>query len=70
MFKLLLIAVSSCCLLQGCAVLRDPRDAPWDPPQGRHLFEQLPNWDDAARRRCGSHLPDGERERRGLSGSC
>jgi len=71
MFKLLLIAVSSCCLLQGCAIqLRDSRDAPWDPPQGRHLFEQLPNWDDAAGRRCGSHLPDEERQRRGMSGSC
>lgn len=70
MSKLLLIAVSSTLLLQGCAVLRDQRDAPWDPPRGRHLFEQIPNWDDAARRRCGSHLPDSERARRGMSGSC
>ena len=71
MLKTLLITVGSTVLLQGCAVqLRDYRDAPWDPKQGRHLFEQLPNWDDAARRRCGSHLPDDERSRRGMSGSC
>lgn len=49
----------------GCAandragLLRPAGTAPHDPPQGRMLFEQIPNWDDAAVRRCGSHLrPD------------
>jgi len=69
MLKSLLI-VSVAASLTACGTLRDPRDAPWDPKPGRHLFEQLPNWDDAARRRCGSHLPEDERTRRGLSGSC
>ena len=46
----------------GCAVqdraklLRPAGTAPHDPPRGRDLFEQIPNWDDAAIRRCGSHL--------------
>lgn len=49
----------------GCAasdrarLLRPAGTAPHDPPPGRMLFEQIPNWDDAAARRCGSHLrPD------------
>jgi len=49
----------------GCAVqdraklLRPAGTAAHDPPRGRDLFEQIPNWDDAAMRRCGSHLtPD------------
>jgi hypothetical protein len=33
-------------------IQRDPRDAPWDPPAGRQLFEQLPAWDNAAERIC------------------
>lgn len=71
MLRLLLLVLLAAASLQGCAITgRDYRDAPWDPPPGRALFEQLPNWDDAARRRCGSHLPDSERQRRGLSGSC
>ena len=49
----------------GCAVqdraklLRPAGTAAHDPPRGRDLFEQIPNWDDAAVRRCGAHLrPD------------
>ncbi len=67
-----LLLIALCCAsftLGGCAV-RDYRDAPWDPKPGRALFEQLPNWDDAAQRRCGAHLPDREREARGMSGHC
>lgn len=64
MFKLLL-AVSAVSLLAGCAtdpkLFRDRRDAAWDPPPGRSLFEQLPAWDGEARRRCGSHLPEKDR---------
>jgi hypothetical protein len=48
-------------LLQGCAhiaaeVLRDPRDAPWDPVGGRALFEQLPPHISKAHRECCSAL--------------
>ena len=35
---------------------RDPRDAPWDPPPGRQLFEQIPAWDGAAEKICCGHL--------------
>jgi hypothetical protein len=54
MLKILsaLLAVAS---LQGCA-LRDARDRPWDPPPGRSLFEQIPNWDNAAQKICCGHL--------------
>lgn len=52
MSKILLIA-AAVVSLQGCSVLqKDPRDAPWDPPAGRALFEQLPAWDGAAMRVC------------------
>ncbi len=37
---------------------RDPRDAPWDPPPGRQLFEQIPNWDNAASRICCGRLAE------------
>ncbi len=70
MLRMLLLLVLCCAsfTLQGCAT-RDYRDAPWDPKPGRALFEQLPNWDDAAQRRCGAHLP--ERDRRpGQDGRC
>jgi hypothetical protein len=41
----------------GCAT-RDRRDAPWDPDQrkGQTLFDQMPNWDDAAAKICCGHL--------------
>jgi hypothetical protein len=70
---LLMLAVT---LLTGCAAVleeltRDPRDAPWDPRPGQgQLIDQIPNWDDAALRRCGGHLPEGEAERRGMSRRC
>lgn len=49
-------AAVSLVLLQGCALVKDPRDAPWDPPAGRQLFEQIPNWDGAALKVCCGHL--------------
>ena len=60
MLKTILLACSVA-VLAGCGTVaeqlaRDPRDAAWDPPQGRSLFEQLPNWDGEALRRCGGHL--------------
>jgi hypothetical protein len=56
--------LATCCLVislvsvTGCsntALWRDSRDAPWDPPQGRLLFEQIPSWDRSVDRCCG-HL--------------
>lgn len=41
----------------GCSVLqKDPRDAPWDPKPGRTLFDQIPNEEGGAVRRCCGHL--------------
>ena len=54
MYKILL-AVAAVSVITGCAV-RDPRDAPWDPPAGRQLFEQIPAWDGAASKICCGHL--------------
>ena len=59
----------------GCAVqdraklLRPAGTAAHDPPRGRDLFEQIPNWDDAAVRRCGSHLKPEDR-RPGMTRGC
>ena len=70
MLRLLLIAAATSTLLvQGCAV-RDRRDAAWDPPANRALFEQIPNWQGEAGRVCGGHLSPAERQKRGLSGRC
>lgn len=33
-----------------------PLDAPWDPRGGAQLFDQIPNWDNAAEKRCCSGL--------------
>jgi hypothetical protein len=57
---LVLAVILAAILLQGCGaireqVLRDPRDAAWDPKQGQ-LFEQIPNWDGNAERVCCGHL--------------
>jgi len=46
--------------LQGCGILRDRRDAAWDPRHGT-LFDQIPNNEGAANRQCGGHLRDHER---------
>ncbi len=48
-----LAAVSS----TGCAT-HDRRDTAWDPKinQGKTLFDQIPNWDDAAAKICCGHL--------------
>ena len=53
--KLTAVLILAAVLSTGCAT-RDPRDAAWDPPQGRALFEQLPAWDSAAERICCGHL--------------
>jgi hypothetical protein len=52
-----LVAASVGCSTQDRRVIFRPQGtAPHDPPQGRMLFEQLPNWDNAAQVRCGAHL--------------
>ena len=54
----LAVANTAGCAVQDRAKLfRAQGQAPHDPPRGRDLFEQIPNWDDAAVRRCGAHLP-------------
>lgn len=45
----------------GCSSLnkqlgQDRRDAPWDPKPGQSLFDQIPNEDGGAMRRCCGHL--------------
>jgi hypothetical protein len=52
----LLIAGCVSVSLIGCATVRDSRDAAWDPPAGRSLFEQIPAWDGAAEKICCGHL--------------
>jgi len=56
MFGTLMATLSGCTTIEHAlgelSQRRDPRDAPWDPPPGRSLFEQLPNWDNAAERIC------------------
>jgi hypothetical protein len=59
--SMLLLALAAAntagCATQDRSVLfRAQGTAAHDPPAGRALFEQIPNWDDAAVRRCGSHL--------------
>ena len=65
----LLLLCANAALATGCAT-HDRRDAAWDPRGGRALFEQLPNWDRAAVLKCGHHLSEPERRRRGLSDRC
>ena len=53
----LLLTVLVCASATGCAYLgKDRRDAPWDPPRGRQLMEQIPNNDNATARCCGRDI--------------
>ena len=54
--SLLAVAVQ----LSGCGILRDRRDAAWDPRQGT-LFDQIPNNEGSANSRCGGHLREEDR---------
>ena len=61
LLSLLLVALvaastAGCAVQDRAKLLRPAGTAAHDPPRGRDLFEQIPNWDDAAVRRCGSHL--------------
>ena len=46
------LAIAVLTVLVGCTSIPDHRDRPWDPPAGRALFEQLPNWDNQATQTC------------------
>ena len=67
MLLVLLLALAAANTV-GCAVqdraklFRPAGTAPHDPPRGRDLFEQIPNWDNAAQVRCGSHLKPEDRK--------
>ena len=64
------VVVLAGCTALGDIALRDRRDAPWDPPPGRALFEQIPAWDGAAHQICGGHLHPDEARRRGMTQRC
>ena len=52
MLKILLAALLAVSAV-GCAELRkDRRDAPWDPKGSQTLYDQIPNEDGGAMRRC------------------
>jgi hypothetical protein len=67
LLSLLLVALVAANTV-GCAasdrarLFRPMGTAAHDPAPGRDLFEQLPNWDTAAYRRCGAHLPANKRQ--------
>jgi hypothetical protein len=52
---LLMLAGCVSVSLIGCAGPK-PGTAPWDPQDGRQLFEQIPAWDGAAGKICCGHL--------------
>jgi hypothetical protein len=56
--------------LTGCAHYYDRRDAPWDPKPGQTLFDQIPNWQGGALRRCGGHMRPEEAARQGRTMRC
>ena len=66
------IVLACCVLLCGCAAIRDPRDAPWDPKpgSGETLLDQIPNMEGEALRRCGGHMDPEEALREGRSMRC
>jgi hypothetical protein len=62
---LLLTLCASAVCATGCAT----QTKPWDPPEGRALFEQLPNWQGKAARQCGGHLRP-EQRKPGMTDRC
>ena len=42
--------------LQGCGLLLDRRDAPWDPKPGHTMMDQIPNNEGGANQICCGHL--------------
>ncbi len=55
--SLLAVAVQ----LSGCGILRDRRDAAWDPRDSSRLFDQIANNEGSANSRCGGHLREEDR---------
>jgi hypothetical protein len=62
---LLLTLCASAVCATGCAT----QTRAWDPPEGRALFEQLPNWQGKAGRVCGGHLRP-EQRKPGMTDRC
>jgi hypothetical protein len=56
---LLVLLLAFASTATGCALQQGT--APWDPKPSQSLHDQLPNWDDAAWRRCGAHLREQDR---------
>ena len=55
LLKLLLIALAA--NLTACSgLIKDRRDAPWDPRPGHSLIDQIPNWEGGANEVCCGHL--------------
>jgi hypothetical protein len=69
LLALLAIANTGCAVQDRAVLFRTAGTAPHDPPQGRMLFEQIPNWDNAVQVRCGAHLRPDERKP-GMTRSC
>ena len=65
----LVLVLAAVLQLQGCSLLRDRRDAPWDPKQGQ-LFDQIPGWEGGANRVCGGQLDPEIARREGRSPRC
>jgi hypothetical protein len=77
LLRMLYIALCASTLtaVTGCSSIyselgRDPRDARWDPKPGHQLFEQIPNEDGGALRRCGGHMNPEQARREGRSMRC
>jgi hypothetical protein len=74
LLKLLLVVLvaantAGCAVQDRAKLFRAQGQAPHDPPRGRDLFEQLPNWDNAAQVRCGAHLRPQDRKP-GMTDQC
>ena len=50
-------------VLQACSGLYN-RDTPYDPDfsRGEQLFDQIPNWEGEALKRCAGHIPPEQRK--------
>ena len=54
---MLLVVFAAAFSSVGCSVANyDRRDAPWDPRGSKTLFDQIPNEDGGALKRCCGHL--------------
>ena len=65
----LLTLCASVCACSSAQLLRDRRDAAWDPKPGHSLLEQIPAWTGAAHQICSGQLRD-DQKRPGMSDRC